>query len=286
MIELVAFQEHRAALAFSDYLKTIGIDNSIDVEPNRFALILHDEQLLTRARQELEIFLQNPQNARYWQSSWQTGQIIQQPLDQHSMGITEVIKNLWARAGILTLLISILCIFTYVLFAADPKAIFAALSYPLNPKHSIEYWRFLTPIFLHFSLMHLIFNLIWWWDLAGLIERTQSKMQLLGVFLATALLSNFGQSLALENANNFGGLSGVVYGLLGYVWLYPLANPKVEFRLNPAIIIFMIVWLTIGYSGILDNIIGKMANEAHLIGLLTGVILGCAFGMLHRLTRV
>jgi GlpG protein len=66
--------------------------------------------------------------------------------------------------------------------------------------------------------------------------------------------------------------------------LYPLANPRVGFRLNPVIVIFMVGWLAIGYSGILDNVLGKMANDAHLIGLLAGVILGVAFGLLHRLT--
>lgn len=285
MIELVAFQEHRAALALSDYLKTIGIYNTIEIEPNRFALILHDEQLVARAKQELDAFLHNPQDARYWQSSWQTGQIIQQPLDQQSMGLSDVFKNLWARAGILTLIVSMVCVLIYILFMANPNVVFAALSYPQDIKNTTEYWRLLTPVFIHFSVAHLIFNLIWWWDLAGLIERKQSKMQLLGVFLATALLSNLGQSLAFGNANNFGGLSGVVYGLLGYVWLYPVANPKVEFRLRPAVAIFMIGWLLVGYTGILDNIIGKIANDAHLIGFLTGIILGCTFGLLHRFSR-
>ena len=46
----------------------------------------------------------------------------------------------------------------------------------------------------------------------------------------------------------------------------------------------MVGWLAIGYSGILDGIFGKMANDALLIGLLTGVILGCVFGLLHRMT--
>lgn len=286
MIELVAFQEHRAALALSDYLKTIGIHNTIEIEPNRFALILHDQQLVARAKQELDSFLRNPQDARYWQSSWQTGQIIQQPLDQQSMGLGDVFKNLWARGGVLTLIVSMVCVLIYILFMANPNVVFAALSYPQDIKHTTEYWRLLTPVFIHFSVAHLIFNVIWWWDLAGLIERKQSKMQLLGVFLATALLSNLGQSLAFGNANNFGGLSGVVYGLLGYVWLYPVANPKVEFRLHPAVAIFMIGWLLVGYTGVLDNIVGKMANEAHLIGLLTGVILGAIFGVLHRFKQV
>jgi GlpG protein len=40
----------------------------------------------------------------------------------------------------------------------------------------------------------------------------------------------------------------------------------------------------VGYSGILDSVLGKMANTAHLIGLLTGIVLGVVFGLLHRVT--
>lgn len=285
MIELAAFKEHRVILAFSDYLKSIGISNSLEVEPDRFALILHKEEDVDRAQQELQRFLSNPQDKRYWQASWQTGQVIKQKIDSETTGVSDILQNLWARSGVLTLSVALICIVVYCLLLFVGQAVFDALSYPTDIKHTHEYWRLISPVFLHFSAMHIIFNLIWWWDLGGLIERTQSRMQLLGVFLATALLSNFGQSIAFGNANNFGGLSGVVYGLLGYVWLYPLANPRVGFRLNPTIVIFMLAWLAIGYSGVLDSVFGKMANDAHLIGLLTGVILGCGFGMLHRISK-
>ncbi len=284
MIELAAFKEHRVILALSDYLKSIGISNNIEVEPDRFALILHKQEDVERAEKELAAFLQNPQAARYWQASWQTGQVIKQKIDTDSVGLKEMFAHLWARSGVFTLSIAFICIVVYGLLVVLGQPVFDALSYPQDIKHTYEYWRLITPVFLHFNAMHIIFNLIWWWDLGGLIERTQSKMQLFGVFLATALLSNFGQSIAFGNANNFGGLSGVVYGLLGYIWLYPLVNPRVGFRLNPAIVIFMVGWLAIGYSGILDGIFGKMANDALLIGLLTGVILGCVFGLLHRMT--
>ena len=173
----------------------------------------------------------------------------------------------------------------YIALETVGKPVFDALSFPqsINDlKITHEYWRLLTPVFLHFGALHIIFNLIWWWDLGGLIERTQSKMQLLGVFLATALLSNFAQYMSF--GAGFGGLSGVVYGLLGYIWLYPLVNPRVGFRINPAIVMFMVGWLVVGYSGILDSVLGKMANTAHLIGLLTGLFLGVIFGLLHRVT--
>lgn len=284
MIELAAFNEHRIALAFSDYLSSLNISNHIDIEPDRFAIMLNQPDDSERAKQELADFLRNPNDTRYWQASWQTGQVIKQPINaEKNLSLSDIASNLWARSGILTLAISMVCALVYLALLLIGKPVFDVLSYPVDVRKSNDYWRLLTPVFLHFGVMHLIFNLIWWWDLGGLIERTQSKMQLLGVFLATALLSNFAQYVAY--GNGFGGLSGVVYGLLGYVWLYPLVNPRIGFRLRPAIVMFMMGWLLLGYSGLLDNVLGEMANTAHLIGLLTGVFLGVVFGLLHRVTE-
>ncbi len=282
MIELASFNEHRIALALSDYLTSLKIINHIEVEPDRFAIMLNHPEDGERAKQELEGFLANPSDPRYWQASWHTGQIIKQPINTNGVGVADIAQNLWQRSGILTLAISAICLVVYIALMVIGQPVFDALSYPKDIRNTQEYWRLLTPVFVHFNVMHIVFNLIWWWDLAGLIERTQSKMQLLGVFLATALLSNFAQYLSL--GNGFGGLSGVVYGLLGYIWLYPLVNPRIGFRLRPAIVIFMVGWLALGYSGVFDDVFGKMANTAHLIGLLTGIGLGIAFGLLHRLT--
>ena len=286
MIELTAFKEQRIALALSDYLRSLGIANHIEVEPDRFAIMLKSADDTERANHELDGFLHNPNDARYWQASWQTGQFVKATANPNDTSVNDILHNLWARSGVFTLLISVICIVAYIALEAAGQPIFDALSYPqyINDlKKTHEYWRLLTPVFLHFGALHIIFNLIWWWDLGGLIERTQSKMQLLGVFLATALLSNFAQYMSF--GAGFGGLSGVVYGLLGYIWLYPLVNPRVGFRINPAIVMFMVGWLVVGYSGILDSVLGKMANTAHLIGLLTGIFLGLVFGLLHRITQ-
>ena len=46
----------------------------------------------------------------------------------------------------------------------------------------------------------------------------------------------------------------------------------------------MVGWLLLGYTGLLDNVLGKMANAAHASGLVVGMLLGVLFGLLHRLS--
>ena len=66
MIELASFSEHRVALAFSDYLRSVGIPNHLEVEPDRFAVLLNADEDMERARRELDDFMRNPGDARYW----------------------------------------------------------------------------------------------------------------------------------------------------------------------------------------------------------------------------
>ncbi|MFL2699686.1 MAG: rhomboid family intramembrane serine protease, partial [Gammaproteobacteria bacterium] len=83
-----------------------------------------------------------------------------------------------------------------------------------------------------------------------------------------------------EGISLFGGLSGVVYGLLGFCFLMELDNRQERYGLPPAIYIFMIAWLILGFMGVLELFgFGSIANYAHLGGLISGLI----FGMLTKL---
>ena len=79
---------------------------------------------------------------------------------------------------------------------------------------SQEWWRLITPTFLHFSLTHLIFNCLWIYILGSKIEIIDGKGIFLTLFLISGFSSNLGQYLWTNNYL-FGGLSGSVYGLLG-----------------------------------------------------------------------
>ena len=137
-----------------------------------------------------------------------------------------------------------------------------------------EYWRLFTPVFLHFGLMHLIFNMLWLFDLGRRIELVQGSIRLLSIIVLTGLLSNILQYMSGPEHALFGGFSGIVYGLLGYC----LARERLggdRLGVPPGVYGFMLVWLAIGYTGILETIgFGSMANAAHLGGLLAGLLGG------------
>ncbi|MCP4881894.1 MAG: rhomboid family intramembrane serine protease [Gammaproteobacteria bacterium] len=142
-----------------------------------------------------------------------------------------------------------------------------------------EPWRLLTPAWLHFGWLHLVFNCLWWWDLGRRIEQRQSSKRLWWLFVIIALISNLAQ--AWQGAHLFGGLSGVIYGLLGYIWLWDrLRNPV--FFLPQGILIFMLVWLLLGLSNVFSVMgMGNMANMAHLGGLLAGLALAFILSMIE-----
>ena len=139
---------------------------------------------------------------------------------------------------------------------------------------SHEWWRLITPTFLHFSLTHLIFNCLWIYILGSKIEIIDGKNIFITLFLITGISSNFGQYFLTGNYF-FGGLSGAVYGLLGYCFILDLDARGQRYDLPNALYIFMFFWLLIGFTGILNFFgFGNIANIAHLVGMIAGFILG------------
>lgn len=145
-----------------------------------------------------------------------------------------------------------------------------------------QIWRLITPAFLHFGLMHIVFNSLWCWELGRRIEGALGSFNLLGLFLATAALSNFAQH-AVSGSVLFGGLSGVVYAFLGFAWVAGQINPRWR-HLAPAtpIMLFMVGWLMVCLVGLVDVLGFSVANAAHVGGLLSGAAIGGAFALLYR----
>lgn len=136
-----------------------------------------------------------------------------------------------------------------------------------------QYWRLVTPIFLHFGFMHILFNMLWMKDLGKIIEKEKSSNFLLLFILIVGVISNFSQFLI--SGPNFGGMSGVVYGLLGYLWMYKRINPEAKFSLPKSDVALMVGWFFLCLLGVF---VFSIANMAHAVGLTLGMILGILYG--------
>lgn len=185
-----------------------------------------------------------------------------------------LVKGWWQRFGWLTKLVFLATVLVYFL----PVGVQQQLLFPSTLANvAQEPWRMITPMFLHFGALHIIFNLVFWMELGSVIERFQSSQQLLLVTVITAACSAVAQFFS--TGPNFGGLSGVVYGLLGYLWLYGFSNPKAGYGLRREIVIMMLGWLVFCYVFLPDVV----ANEAHLFGFISGAALGAAVGYYRRI---
>jgi GlpG protein len=137
-----------------------------------------------------------------------------------------------------------------------------------------EWWRLITPTFLHFSMTHLVFNCLWIYILGSRIEKLDGLSVFLFIFILTGILSNAGQFFWTQQYL-FGGLSGSVYGLLGYCFIIELDGRHGRYGLPEALYLFMFIWLLVGFTGVLSFFgFGNVANTAHLVGMIAGFIIG------------
>lgn len=145
-----------------------------------------------------------------------------------------------------------------------------------------QWWRLVSPMLLHFGFLHLAMNGMWYWELGKRIELRQGPWLLLLLTLLFSLISNLAQHL-VGGPSLFGGLSGVLYGLLGYVWLYQWLAPNPHYRLPKGVLVMMLIWLVVCLTGVVGQLgFGQIANAAHVGGLLIGCLTGLLGGALAR----
>ncbi|CAM0557682.1 rhomboid family intramembrane serine protease [Halomonas sp. ATBC28] len=150
------------------------------------------------------------------------------------------------------------------------ELVFGNLSQTLT---SGQVWRFLSPAFLHFGWMHLIFNLMWVWYFGRQIEALQGSRTMLLLLIVAGVGANVAQYAT--GTVLFGGMSGVVYALLAHVWLMSRRVPQSGFFVPQMLVVFMLGWMVFTMTDMAGSVgFGNVANEAHLGGLLVGLVTG------------
>ena len=148
-----------------------------------------------------------------------------------------------------------------------------------------QWWRFVTPMFVHFSWLHIVFNLLWIWEISRRIELVNGALGLFCVVAVASIIANVSQFM-ISGPGFFGGMSGVVFGLLGHSLVWSRLVPKKATGVSPSVYIFMLIFLALGFTGVIDALgVGNIANGAHLGGLVSGLITGGLAAMSARFMR-
>ena len=129
-----------------------------------------------------------------------------------------------------------------------------------------EPWRLVTPVLVHFGIIHILFNMLWLRDLGRIVEATHGVRYLAAFVLVCAVVSNIAQ-YQIAQQPMFAGMSGVVYGLLGLVWLRGRLDPWIGYGLSTSTMQFMMIWFVLGFVGNFG-----VANWCHFFGLLIGIV--------------
>lgn len=131
-----------------------------------------------------------------------------------------------------------------------------------------QFWRIITPNFVHYGTLHLLFNMIWLHMLGGQVEMRKGRTKYILLVLILAVACSLIQ-VVVARYPFFGGMSGVVYGLFGYIWMKARYDPSDGFQISESTIRWMMVWFVICFLPILG-----VANGGHAGGLIAGAAMG------------
>ncbi len=274
-----------AARIFGDYLYVQGIENQIESQSqDGWAVWIIDEDKIQRAERLLEDFQRNPQDKKYDEEAKIAAERRAEAdkeraaYEKRVRGRRHLFRPLTGYGfGPLTfvLIAASIAVFIFSRFATDfePVASLFISEYARGDaflpevRHG-QIWRLFTPVLLHFSFMHILFNMWWLKDLGSMIEGRQSTWHLAALVVIIAGFSNFAQYFI--SGPIFGGMSGVVYGLLGYIWIRGKLDPGSGLFLHQTTVVMMLIWFVLCYTGW----VGHVANTAHAAGLGLGMAWG------------
>lgn len=299
------------ALRFADYLLTLGITSRVEETPKGCVLWIHREDHLDQAREELHAFQERPDDSRYIDAR-REAEAVRRRREREEKDYARRTVDLRSRMrgsatstmGPVTRGLLIVCVTLFLvdwlvykgnLLSPLANALYFTEWYVtqdnqlanrgLDPLLEGQVWRLITPALLHANLMHLFFNMYMLVMLGGAIERNRSKIEFVSLVLVSAIFSAMAQfflpdMFTVPTARGpdapFVGMSGVLYGLFGYAWMRGKYDPASGLILHPQTVMLLLGWLVVCAF----NLIGPIANTAHVAGLVVGV--GFAFGSMQR----
>lgn len=273
-------ESDKDARTFADFLYVEGIENETELDGNKWAIWVHADDQIPAATRCLEEFRANPDDPRFLAGSpaeklRAQARATDESYRKRLIPARRLFPGLTGyRFGFVTYLLIVACVIVAVLSSLGRNSesiagLFITWDGGLKEIRQGEVWRLVTPMLVHFGLLHILFNMFWLRDLGSLFEARLGSLYFALFVITVAVASNAGQYLATGNPN-FGGMSGVNYGLIGYVWMRGRFDPAAGLHLDRHNLIIALVWFFACFTGL----VGPIANTAHAIGLGAGMAWG------------
>lgn len=330
MRELGPASDRPSAQVLVDYLLTQKIPAVVRNDEGKPVIWVHNEDDVERAKIIWGEFQQNPNDSKYHASRKTAQELrkLKEQADKRYAALYQEAADFWGRPSparvpfTMALIIISVIVTLWTQFGKDRKTLyFFTITDKPNPgllrlpdqigeeqrekiNHRLlesqteclrrgQLWRLITPIFLHFSILHLAFNMYAVFTLGGLIEYRRGPLWMFVFVLVTGIISNLMQLLMpnvfefsedlrnLLGSGVFGGMSGVAYAIFGYLMAKTLFAPEPGLKIPSDIIYSMMIWLFVCMTGW----IGHIANTAHAVGLIVGFIIGATPKLIRDLPK-
>lgn len=290
MRKIGTLPSEQQAKLFEDFLLTEKIGASVDASGDEWSIWVFDEDQVEQAKSELAAFEQDPAAEKYRAATPQAEAIREENIVRAREAVKKRVnvRETWnqpftSRCPVTSLLIGISVIVFLLLqtdeYASRVREALSICSYQIMGNQLTmtplkfelirgEIWRLVTPIFIHFGVLHILFNCIMLYQLGGAIEINRGSLKLAVMAILIAVPSNLAQYLFA--GPTFGGLSGVVYGLFGYMWMKSKYDPQSSFYVPPNMVFILMGFFFLCWLGVM----GGIANYAHTFGLVTGMAIG------------
>lgn len=128
-----------------------------------------------------------------------------------------------------------------------------------------DWWRFITPIFLHIGFLHLLMNTLALYYLGTVVERIYGNVRFLIIYLFAGFSGSLASFAFIPNLS--AGASGAIFGCFGALLYFGLMNRKLFFRtMGMNVIVVLVINLALGFS------LSGVDNAGHIGGLIGGFL--------------
>jgi rhomboid protease GluP len=187
----------------------------------------------------------------------------------------EFLHAVWTRRPTFTYVffgINIIVFLLMALAGGSNEPILMAFGVKSNPEIAQgQWWRFVTPIFIHIGLLHLFFNSYALWIVGPQVEKLYGGARFVILYVLTGVAGVYG-SYSYHPYTISAGASGAIFGLFGVLLVFGIRYragipPFFKRAVGTGVLPVIVINLIIGFT------IPMIDNSAHIGGLLAGAAL-------------